>query len=293
VSYQHIENLYRPEAQRILEFRWVYAMEKIHGTSANLLWNADGLHLHPGGEGMERFSALFGSLLPPVGDITQKLQELFSLGPVSIYGEAYGGKCQGMRKTYGDQLRFIAFEVQVAGCWLAVPQAENVCQKLGIPFVWYDKVATDVPTLDGVRDRPSEQAKRNGITEERHMEGIVLRPPFEVTLNNGSRLLAKHKRAEFSERETIPDVDPTTRQMLENAEAIADEFVTEMRLTHVLDKLQAPMDFKSIPLVIAAMKEDVCREASGEIVESKDVLRAIGGKTVKLYKARIVAMPNT
>ncbi len=38
--------------------------------------------------------------------------------------------------------------------------------------------------------------------------------------------------------------------------------------------------------VIAAMVEDVLREAAGEIVDSKDARRAIGALTAKLFKKR-------
>jgi hypothetical protein len=43
---------------------------------------------------------------------------------------------------------------------------------------------------------------------------------------------------------------------------------------------------------MAAMIEDVTREASGEIVDNKTVRKAIGTRTVKLYKARICALPK-
>jgi hypothetical protein len=76
--------------------------------------------------------------------------------------------------------------------------------------------------------------------------------------------------------------------VLEQAEAIADEWVTEMRLTHVLDKLGNPADMSATPKVITAMLEDVLREASGEIVESKEARKAIGARAVKLYKTRIM-----
>ena len=40
MGYLHIENLYRPIAQSILLFREVYALEKIHGTSAHVGWHS-------------------------------------------------------------------------------------------------------------------------------------------------------------------------------------------------------------------------------------------------------------
>lgn len=285
MGYMHIENLYRRGAQMILAFKQVYALEKIHGTSAHVLWSGHDVRFFSGGENYERFCALFDH-----DHLRAKFVEMFGEGSVIVYGEAYGGKCQGMRKTYGDLLRFVAFDVKVADKWLDVPKAHAVVESLGLAFVHYDLVSSDLASLDAERDRPSTQAKRNGIATDCISEGIVIRPPFEVTLNSGNRLIAKHKRAEFSERKTIPNVDPTKLEILERADAIAEEWVTEMRLTHVLDHLGNPSDMSAIPTVIKAMIEDVCREASGEIIESKDARRAIGARAVQLFKARLMTV---
>lgn len=215
MGYLHIENLYRPKAQRILEFRQVYALEKVHGTSAHISWNEGKIHLFPGGEKLASFEAIFGTLSPGLDALASALAAKFGTGKAVIYGEAYGGKCQGMSATYGKLLRFVAFDVKVGDSWLSVPQAEECVNALGLEFVHYTRCASDVPTLDAERDKPSTQAKRNGIPDDRISEGIVIRPPFECVTNDGERLIAKHKRAEFSERKTIPDVDPTVREVAE------------------------------------------------------------------------------
>ena len=126
-------------------------------------------------------------------------------------------------------------------------------------------------------------------------EGVVLRPPVEVVMNNGERVIAKHKRAEFSERASIPEVDPSKREMLERADAIADEWVTAMRLTHVLDGIRASRtgftglwDVSDTGDVIKAMVEDVMREATDEIRDSKAARRAIGHKAVTLFKSEVL-----
>lgn len=284
MSYLHIDNLYK--TQDVLLFRECYAMEKIHGTSAHVKWAGGAVSLFSGGEKHDRFAALFDD-----DALSAAFTEVFGETPVTVYGEAYGGKQQGMRKTYGEALRFVAFDVKVDNCWLSVPQAADVANKLGLEFVHYAKISTDLTAIDAQRDAPSEQAKRNGIEGEYMSEGVVLRPLVEVTKNNGARIIAKHKRAEFRERQSIPEVDPTKREMLERADAVATEWVTEMRLTHVLDKLGNPSEMQATGEVIRAMVEDVCREASGEIVESKAARKAIGSRAAKLYKARVAVVP--
>jgi len=163
---------------------------------------------------------------------------------------------------------------------------------LGIEFVHYVKISTDLAEIDKQRDAESVQAVRNGVGPGKKREGVVLRPLFEVKKNNGERVMSKHKGEEFAERQNVPDVaDPAKLKALADAQAIAEEWVTPMRLTHVLDKLgMLPVcgaDISKTGDVVKAMVEDVMREGSGEIVDSKDARSAIGRKTAEIFKIRI------
>lgn len=284
MGYLHIENLYK--CQDILLFRECYALEKVHGTSAHVRWGASadtsaGPCYFSGGESHDRFKAIF--------DHERLCEGFIALGhaDVTVYGEAHGGRCQGMKKTYGNQLQFIAFDVQVGDHWLSVPDAVEVCHGLGIEFVPYVKMSTDLTALDAERDRPSMVALRRGLGEQ-YREGIVLRPLIEVTKNNGSRIIAKHKRAEFSECATPQKVvDPAKLEVFAQATAIAEQWVTLMRLSHVLDKLPHARGMEHVRDVIAAMVDDVYREGKGEIVESREAISAIGRRTAALFKERL------
>ena len=290
MGYAHIENLGRNKL--ICMFRECYALEKIHGTSAHISFRRktapDGLveaelGFFGGGEKYENFLALF--------DQEALKRDFLLAGPekVIVYGEAYGGKQQGMRDTYGPKLKFIAFDVLIGDRWLGVESANGLVTKLGLEFVAWNLVSTDPASLDAERDLPSRQAVRNGITEPRMAEGVVLRPPIEVTTNNGARIVAKHKRPEFSERASKKDtaLDPGKAELLAKAEDIAAEWVVPMRLEHVLDKLRGTLgrepDAKDTRLVIDAMVEDVTREAKGEIVESAEARKAISSAAAKLF----------
>ena len=105
MSYMHMDNLYKN--QDILQFKECYALEKIHGTSANISYNNKTLHLFPGGSKYETFAALFNQ-----EELKSKIEQL-GVEKIVIYGEAYGGKCQGMKDTYGDKLKFVVFEVKI------------------------------------------------------------------------------------------------------------------------------------------------------------------------------------
>ena len=72
-----------------------------------------------------------------------------------------------------------------------------------------------------------------------------------------------------------------------SAKAIAEEWVTNLRLEHVLQKFPADVSMESMGDIIRAMIEDVYREGKGEIVESKEASKAIGNKAVQLFKQKL------
>lgn len=316
MGYLHIENLYKN--QEILLFKECYALEKIHGTSAhvsfrtrpceacggsgknnNELGNAHpelpcakcdgkdvtGITFFSGGEKHNNFVALFDQA-KLIENFTK-----FGMDEVVVFGEAYGGKCQGMKDTYGDKLRFVAFDVKVGNedgnGWLTVPKAEKVSTDLGFDFVHYVKISTDLAAIDAERDKPSTQAQRNGCGIK-NAEGIVCRPLVELRDSYGNRIICKHKREEFRETAKPRTVeDPNKLKILDEAKAIAEEWVTDMRLEHVLDKLPPEKRcMEAMRDIIAAMTEDVTREAKGEIVDSKEARAAIGARTARLFKAK-------
>jgi len=196
MPYMHIENLYK--ATDILRFKECYAMEKIHGTSARVSYKSGRVDFFAGGSKHEDFIALFDK-----DDLLARFAEIVPEGKsCDVYGEAYGGKLQGMSKMYGTQLRFVCFEVKIGDIWLNVPDAEDVVKKLGLEFVAYEVISTDLEMIDQHRDADSVQAVRNGMGEGHPREGIVLRPMVEVKKNNGDRVMAKHKAAWATETKT-------------------------------------------------------------------------------------------
>lgn len=281
MGYLHITNLYRPEAQDILLYKEVYALEKLHGTSTHIGWKDNQIRFFSGGIKHENFIKLFNE-----ADLITKFKSI-GLPEVIVYGEGYGGKEQGMRATYGDNLKFIAFDVKVGDKWLTVPEAEDfVVNKLGLEFVYYEKVSTKLSDLDAQRDAPSVQAKRNGILEPKMREGIVIRPLIELNDSRGNRVIVKHKRDEFKETKTPRVVNPEDLKVLVGANKIAEEWVTPMRLEHILGKMES-YDITKMPEIIKAMLEDVYREGAGEFIDSKDVRKSIGSMTVKLFKIKL------
>ena len=282
MAYLKIPNLYQPRAQNVLLFKEVYALEKIHGTSTHIAWKDNAIRFFSGGCDHKAFVALFDE-----EKLISQFKEI-DRDDVTIYGEGYGGKMQGMSETYGKELRFVAFDVKIEDKWLSVPSAVHFVSLFGLDFVSFVFCSTDLASLDAQRDGPSQQAIKCGIDEERMREGIVIRPPEEFTDNSDARVIAKHKRAEFSERKTNPGVDLSKREKIMEAREIADEFVTDMRLSHVLDEMGNPLDMSACGDVIKAVMADIFEEDGEEIEDTRIVRKVMGTAIAKAYKTRLM-----
>lgn len=303
MGYMHIENLYKN--QNVLLFKELYALEKLHGTSAHIGFVKDlSTKFDMGTEDQHRLirknspsciiELFSGGASINVFDKLVKTQELadaieaMGIATLAIHGELYGGSQQKQGWRYGKELKFGVFDVRINDSWLSVPQAEEVAQKLGLEFVSWTKIPGTVEACDAARDAASVQAKRNGVEGDQPMEGVVLRPLIELRDNRDSRIIAKHKRAEERETATERKVeDPSKVQAMADAAAIANEWVTETRLDHVLDKLPHANGVAATGLVIKAMLEDVLREGAGEIVDSKEARNAISARARVLFHGRV------
>jgi len=306
MGYAKIRNLYS-DSTIIDVFSWVFVQEKIHGTSVYVGYIDGKLSFHSGGvQPHSSFVDLFNQ---------EKLLKAFEeLGhgpdvPIKIHGEAYGGKMQKMSHTYGPALKFVAFDVKIGDHWLGTDKADNVVRKLGLEFVHWvkgpEKGEDIFAFVDRWRDADSQQAIRNGMGSGKMREGIVIKAPVEVLLNNGERLMAKHKRSEFAEQKHPPKkVDPERQQRIDDAREVADEYVVDMRLEHVLDKLVAVLkdensdeEFKlgmqHTPLVIKSMVEDIRAEEGGSIEWTQEVSKEIGKRAAILYKARVMQIKES
>ena len=133
MGYMHINNLYKDTT--ILLFKECWALEKIHGTSAHITWQGDDKKIvfFSGGAKYEHFlTNALGLVCPADYEYFTTLFEELGHDEVTVYGEAYGGKMQGMKETYGSELCFIAFDVKIGNTWLSVENAKDVAHKLDL-----------------------------------------------------------------------------------------------------------------------------------------------------------------
>jgi len=286
MSYMHMPNLYRPEAQAIWELKRVAASEKADGTGATVAFRDKRVWLSSGAASAK----LFADIMAPLD--LQSAFERLGHDTVTVYGEACGGKIAGMRETYGEKLWFVSFEVQVGETWLSPANAEDVAGKLGLEFVPWRVIPCEIEAIDAERDRPSELSVRHGIAGPKKREGIVIRPTIELVMSNGQRLMAKHKNKEWQERSSEPaPLSAEKLAILTSAREIADEWVNDMRLSHALQRLAesgapatSPRDTER---VIAEVVSDVMREGAGELVDTREARRAISLAASKLYLAKL------
>jgi hypothetical protein len=284
MGYRKIPNLYKD--QRILQFKEGYALEKIHGTSAHISWsiNTQSMILFSGGMEYLTFQKCFNQ-----DHLNEAFRRFYPNTNVVIYGEAYGGRMHGNSWRYGKLAQFVGFEVQLDKHIQSVPQASMICHDLDIDFVPYTQIQFTIENIDSERDRPSTQAEKiakydNTVTLPQPREGVVLRPLVESFDERGCLIIAKHKRIEERETKTPRDItDLDKLQILKEAGAIAEEWVTKERLIHVLDAFPNTQ-INQTSDVVKAMISDIETEAKGEIVESRSARKAIGKLTAKLFK---------
>lgn len=307
MGYLHIDNLYKN--QSVLQFTEIYALEKVHGTSAWLHYRGicapvdDGPGTREGcsspqllihsGESQSQFEQLFDR-----DSLIARLNVLHPGRVVKIHGEAYGGKVQRQAWRYGDKLKFVVFDISVNHQWISVPDAHKLASDLGLEFVDYVRIESKLSLIDAERDRVSTQSVRHGICTVDNpnnaegvfcrREGVVLKPLVEGVDHSGSRLIAKHKRAEERETKTDRKVDVRKVAAIGEARKIAEEWVTANRLEHVLQHLSLdPVDMTATPVIIREMIADVEREAAGEIIPSTQARAEIGKRTAQLLKTRL------
>ncbi len=290
MGFMKIPNLYKD--QTVMLFKTVWALEKIHGTSAWITYEGatdqDRLQFYPGGAKLDGFVALFNK-----EELLDQLKAKFGSKTVRLHGEHYGGKIMKMSRSYGKEHAFVIFDIKVDDSWLSFDKVQALGGSLGLDCVHGIQIPSTMEALDEQRDAFSVQAVKRDCGEECFREGIVIRPLVEFVTNNGVRVIAKHKGEAFRETRTKRSLIREDNPVLADALAIADEWVTPMRLTHVLDKLLPEGQEPSMAVtgdLIKAMIADIQLEAEGEIISSPEANRAIGRLTAKFLKERIASL---
>lgn len=133
---------------------------------------------------------LFEQMFPPKLDEegNEKLVE------VSIFGEGIGPKIQKVGKLYGDDYRFLVFDIRVGGVYLEKNSD-----------LWLQMVsAFDLETVPTIVDMTIEEAEeyvkmkpQSLINPKAPMEGVVMRPHVRLYNQKGERIIVKVKCRDY------------------------------------------------------------------------------------------------
>ncbi len=293
-KYPHLEALYRvPELRH---FRTVIATEKIHGTNARIGWIDGTLRVGGRNEELTETNTNFGLynwVMANKDAWIERLRETFDAANAVVYGEWYGPKIQ-KGVNYGAEKQFRAFDVRVNDVLLDWDDYQAVCVRLNVsmaPLVYqgpYDENAF----LD-LRHRISVVGQLAGVDDpENTWEGIVVRPPIMVRSKRGEWVMAKFKDEAFEERKSLKKT-PLSPVDTAEADAFAAEWVTPMRLEHVLQQAReqgvAGDSMRDMGHVLRLMAEDVRRESGTADDLWQQVHKAVARDTKERFQERLLA----
>lgn len=207
--YPKINGLYkRDEKGRFLfdqfarpEFDWLYGAdwiwtEKVDGTNIRLGYSPDGAFR--GNEVAYIAGRTDNAQIPPL--LLQALVDLQRTlpweqhfeGPVTLYGEGYGPKIQNGGK-YGDEPRFVLFDVKVGPWWLEYEDVCDVGNHLGLRVV--PRLFTGpIHRAEHVVRDPEFRSTWGDFVPE----GVVGRPPTVLFNKKGERVLCKVKVRDYN-----------------------------------------------------------------------------------------------
>lgn len=188
----------QPEFGLLDKLTWV-GTEKVDGTNIRVIW--DGTSVRFGGKTDNAdIPSVLGNYLKE--HFTPERMAAGTEGPVTLYGEGYGGKIQKGSAYRMDQA-FILFDVWVAhdplGIWLDQGVVKSIAAKLEIPVV----PTVYSGTLSGAVDLVRNGFDSTCSEKPQIAEGLVLRPEFELRDRMGRRIITKIKHRDWPQSEGV------------------------------------------------------------------------------------------
>lgn len=183
----------QPEFGLLKDLNWV-CTEKIDGTNIRIIWDGESVRFGGKTDNAQIPAVLVNYLNE---HFTAERLEHGTKGPVTLYGEGYGGKIQKGSRYHQEQ-RFILFDVfaenEPLGVWLPRSTVAEVASLLDIPVVpvVYESSLTDAIGM-------VEQGFTSRVAEDNSLiaEGLVMRPEHELRDRMGRRIITKVKYKDF------------------------------------------------------------------------------------------------
>lgn len=190
-----IEGYFRSETLEYLKDCMFVWTEKVDGTNVRIYW--DGHTVTLGGRtDKAQIPADLVNYLNKVfctNEAEELFEQKFGETEVTLYGEGYGRKIQGVGSLYiPDGVSFIMFDVMIGGVWLKREDVEDIARCFGVDVVPIVGEGTIAEAVEYVKTH-----EKSVISEKAPMEGIVCRPKVELLDRMGRRVIVKIKRRDF------------------------------------------------------------------------------------------------
>ena len=179
-----------PEFEYLKDNRWVFT-EKVDGTNIRVMWDKEA-PVELEFRGKTDKAQLQKCLIEPLEKLfsAEKMESVFGLDPVCLYGEGYGPKINKGGK-YRDDHSFVLFDIRIGRWWLQRSDVAGIAKALNVnvvPIIGYGTLKDMVGEV------------QQGLHSEWGcfpMEGIVARPETELYARNGARIITKIKYKDF------------------------------------------------------------------------------------------------
>ena len=179
-----------PEFGYLANNTWQFT-EKVDGTNIRVGYKEGNIEFGGRTENAQIPAVLTKNLCSMFYPMLELLEETFGIADIVLYGEGYGGKIQKAGSAYGQDQRFVLFDVLIDGWWLNRDNVNDIADTLGIesvPIIGVGSLADMVAMAKAgiISTWGSFQA-----------EGIVARPSTELRTRAGKRVITKIKCRDF------------------------------------------------------------------------------------------------
>ena len=208
-----IDGTFRDPAIEYLQNVKFEATEKADGTNVSIHWDGHHVSLHGRTSSTqlpadlvsmleacfmdEQTEQVFEQLFPTKHFYDDSGEQVASdvVTEATIYGEGIGPKIQKVGKLYGDQYRFLVFDIKVGNTYLerSNPFYAQIIKAFGVEEVPTLPDMTPNEAVEFVKSKP-----RSWINANAPMEGVVLRPKVRLYGPDGSRLIVKVKAKDYA-----------------------------------------------------------------------------------------------
>lgn len=192
----------KDEFRLLKDIEWIWT-EKVNGTNIRVCCYTHPLAQEVIFKGKTDKAEIPKHLLVKLQELFTK-EKVFSVFELSeekpdiyLYGEGYGYKIQSGGKYFLNpkDVGFVLFDIKIGNTWLTRESIEEIAEKLGIDAVPIIGKGTIDEAIEYVKSKP----KSNFGLKNFIMEGLVIRPKYELLDRRGHRIITKIKYRDFKE----------------------------------------------------------------------------------------------